>query len=177
MKIAEDTIMNHSLKCYENILRRMMLSLSFLIICCSFTHAQKKQEIEFVGTVQFFQVGSCTASEEPLDVKLVIGVNSKNKALTVEEFRKDKNGLFKRNKLTQWSGEILNDVCLRLQAVADITCGEEKRTETLHFIGMIDCPEEGGSCNMKLEDTFAMCPASNCIFSIEYDLKTDSIER
>ncbi|MEM6845229.1 MAG: hypothetical protein AAF944_25415 [Bacteroidota bacterium] len=47
----------------------------------------------------------------------------------------------------------------------------------MHFIGMIDCPEEGGSCTMKLEDTFAMCLASNCIFSIEYDLETDSIEK
>ncbi|MEO0332013.1 MAG: hypothetical protein AAF223_10045 [Bacteroidota bacterium] len=156
----------------------MILPFSFLIIYCSFAHAQKKQEVEFVGTVQFFQIGSCTASEEPLDVKLVIGVNSKNKALlTVEEFRKDENGLFKQNELSQWSGEILNDVCLRLQAVADITCGEEKRTEILHFIGMIDCPEEGSPCTMKLEDTFAMCPANNCIFSVEYDLKTDSIER
>ncbi|MEM9673604.1 MAG: hypothetical protein ACFB15_12995 [Cyclobacteriaceae bacterium] len=162
---------------WDNVSKRTILTLSLLILGCASAYTQKKQEVEFVGSVRLFQVGDCTISEDPRNVKLVVGVNSKTKTLTVKEFQEDESGTFQRNKFNKWSGEILNDVCLRLQAVADIECEEGKRTETLHFIGMINCSEGGNSCTMKLEDTFAMCPASNCIFSIEYDLKTNSIER
>lgn len=170
---------NQSLKKWGTVSKKSWLVLSLLLLGCASVYAQKKQKIEFVGNARFLQVGDCTIPDDPYNVKLLVRINSKTEpaTVTIEELWEDKeSGKFEPNESHEWSGEILNAVCLRLQAVASIECKEEKRTETLHFIGVINCQKEDDYCTMRLEDTFAMCPVGNCIFSLEYDLKTYDLE-
>jgi hypothetical protein len=142
-----------------------------LILSSSFSYSQENtQRVVFEGQYSLEQVGSCTMSSKPSDVKIILLIDQNTGEFTGKEFSKNEEGIFKESTNNKWSGQVLNMQALRLRLeLKQLKCGGETREETLHFIGVINCDES--TCSMNLEDTFALCPSSNCIFKMQFDLK------
>jgi len=131
------------------------------------TTTQAQQKVELVGTCKLTQAGSCKIASDPFNVKIILMIDTNTSKITGEEFKIDENNRYEKMEFITWTGEVLNSSAIRLQQVRQLTCSDGKRTETLHFIGVID------NSKMKIIDRFAMCPNANCLFDIEYDLKVE----
>jgi len=148
----------------------LSLTTVLLILTSSFSYSQENiQKIVFEGQLSLEQAGSCKMLSAPVDVKIIISIDNNTGEFTGKEFWKSEEGIFKTKTERKWAGQVLNKQALRFRLEVKPNCGSETREETLHFIGVINCDES--TCSMKLENTYAMCPSSNCIFKIQYDLK------
>ncbi|MEX0997587.1 MAG: hypothetical protein WDZ45_11100 [Flavobacteriaceae bacterium] len=148
----------------------LSLTTVLLILTSSFSFSQENiQEIVFEGQYSLEQAGSCKMSSAPIEVKIIISIDNNTGEFTGKEFWKSEEGIFIETTKRKWTGQVLNKQALRLRLEVKPNCGGKPREETLHFIGVINCDES--TCSMNLEDTYVMCPSSNCIFKIQYDLK------
>lgn len=139
----------------------------------AFSQAQQtkqSQTLNLTGTCKITQAGSCSMTTAPFNVKLELTIDATTGEIKGREFRLNSKNEYEPDETVTWTGEVLNSMALRLKQTMEIICGDDKRTEILHFIGVFTCTEDM-KCSMKIDDTYAMCPAANCIFDIEYDLK------
>ena len=130
----------------------------------------QQSKFEMNGTCSISQAGDCRMASDPFEVKITLDIDQKTGRIAMEEFWKNEKGNFEKKQDIAWSGEVLsksNIRVMRFTQVRQFNCGKDKRSETLHFIGVVDF---SNGYSVKLQDRYAMCPASNCIFDIDYSL-------
>lgn len=151
---------------------KILLTLLLSAIATIIQAQDNEQYVTFslVGTCKITQVGSCSMTTEPYKVKIVLTVDQNTGKMTGQEFAVFSNDQYEEVEGVEWTGEMLNSQAIRLQQTKVISCGSEEHIEILHYIGVADYSTEN-VCKIKLTDTYAMCPAANCIFDIEYDME------
>ena len=151
----------------QNTMRKVFLIGCVMLCLTTSLYAQRNiYKIELTGTCTMTQVGSCSIEDDPFDVKIILSIDTITSEVTGQEFWLE-NGQYEKKENINWTGKVLNPQAIRFKQERQITCGNVRRTETLHLIGVVICND---NCIMQLYDTFAMCPDANCIFDIEYDL-------
>lgn len=141
--------------------------LMMLITGLSIT-AQAQRQVVLTGTCLFEQAGSCRMAADPIKVKIILSIDDNTAKITGQEYWMNEENKYEKKGTIAWSGEVLNSKSMRFKQERQVTCGNENRTEVLNFIGV-----NMGDNRMEFDDRYVMCPASNCIFEVGYDLEIE----
>lgn len=129
--------------------------------------AAQQQNIDFTGSFSITPAGDCKMISDPTEVRIALSIDTKLGKITGEEFWKEVNGQYEKKENITWTGEALSNKAIRLQQIRTFKCGTVERSETIHYIAVMDASRGYG---MKLDARYVMCPSMNCIFDVSYSL-------
>ncbi len=123
------------------------------------------------------QMGFCKTSAKKTFVKLELKIDSKTMEIFGTEYSMDADEINYQKRPSIWTGRLFKSSIILTKQDTFNCSGGKKRVENLYFAKHFNaCENDPNGICLELEEIYAMCPDSGCIFKTKYKLKVSAFK-